>query len=110
LKKSGECDRKFYLSFISPEEESETMKCPHCGQNIGEEKCPSCGSEVFPDSLFCHRCGKKMERPGTESKPPEEEKTDFSKRVLCSDGTCIGVVNEQGFCKVCGKPYTGEPL
>ena len=24
---------------------------------------------------------------------------------LCSDGTCIGVINEKGFCKVCGKPY-----
>ena len=33
---------------------------------------------------------------------------DFSKRVLCSDGTCIGVINENGVCNECGKPYTGE--
>jgi hypothetical protein len=37
----------------------------------------------------------------------ESEESDFSKRILCSDGNCIGVVNEQGVCKVCGKPYTG---
>lgn len=30
---------------------------------------------------------------------------DPSKRILCSDGACIGVVNDKGFCKVCGKPY-----
>jgi hypothetical protein len=28
---------------------------------------------------------------------------------LCSDGNCIGVVNEKGVCHICGKPYTGEP-
>jgi hypothetical protein len=38
----------------------------------------------------------------------EDETVDFSKRILCSDGNCIGVINEQGFCKVCGKPYTGD--
>jgi hypothetical protein len=33
---------------------------------------------------------------------------DFSRRVLCSDGTCIGVIDERGICRVCGKPYTPE--
>ncbi len=84
------------------------MKCPHCGREIGERNCPSCGSKVFDESLFCHRCGIKIERPAAELPPPEEESFDFSRRVLCSDGNCIGVVNERGFCKVCGKPYTAE--
>jgi len=35
---------------------------------------------------------------------------DFSKRILCSDGACIGVVNEQGICKVCGKPSKERSL
>ena len=87
------------------------MKCPHCGQNLAAGSCASCGSEVFQESLFCHRCGSKLEK--AEAKPvaveAEAEKPDFSKRILCSDGTCIGVVNEQGVCKVCGKPYTGDP-
>ena len=37
----------------------------------------------------------------------DDEGFDPSKRILCSDGTCIGVVNQKGFCKVCGKPYIG---
>jgi hypothetical protein len=38
----------------------------------------------------------------------DEDEIDFSKRVLCSDGTCIGVINEHGVCSECGKPYTEE--
>jgi hypothetical protein len=85
------------------------MKCPHCGQNLAAGSCPSCGSEVFEESLFCHRCGSKLEKPKAKPKTVEGEDLDFSKRILCSDGTCIGVVNEQSVCKVCGKPYTGGP-
>ena len=45
--------------------------------------------------------------PSTEKKSHDryEDTFDPSKRILCSDGTCIGVVNDKGFCKVCGKPY-----
>jgi hypothetical protein len=35
-----------------------------------------------------------------------EEKVDFSERTLCSDGNCIGTINEKGICNICGKPYT----
>jgi hypothetical protein len=38
-----------------------------------------------------------------------EDPLDFSKRVLCSDGTCTGVIGKDGRCRTCGKPYTGEP-
>ena len=84
------------------------MKCPHCGQSLGGQICPSCGSEVLKESLYCHRCGQKLE--SLPSGPPavEEGQIDFSQRILCSDGTCIGVVNEKGICKVCGKSYTGQ--
>jgi len=85
------------------------MKCPHCGQNLAAGSCASCGSEVFEESLFCHRCGSKLEKPESRPKTVEGEEPDLSRRILCSDGTCIGVVNEQGFCKVCGKRYTGDP-
>ena len=99
------------ISYPSPfnlEKELLAMKCPHCGQNIGVRTCPACGSEVLEEGLFCHRCGKKLETPEAEPKPAEED-SDFSRRKLCSDGTCIGVINEHGFCKICGKPYTGDP-
>jgi len=83
------------------------MKCSHCGQSLGDRSCPACRAELLQESLFCHRCGRSLE---AASSPPaaESEESDFSKRILCSDGNCIGVVNEQGVCKVCGKPYTEE--
>ncbi len=83
------------------------MRCSHCGQSLGDRSCPVCRAEVLEGSLFCHRCGRSLE--AAASPPPVEgEEDDFSKRILCSDGNCIGVVNEQGLCKVCGKPYSGE--
>ena len=85
------------------------MKCPHCGQRLAGRSCPSCGSDTLEESLFCHRCGKNLEKAELQPKPAEGDDLDISKRILCSDGNCIGVVNEQGVCKVCGKPYTGDP-
>jgi hypothetical protein len=29
---------------------------------------------------------------------------DFSKRIPCNDGTCIGTINTDGVCSICGKP------
>jgi tetratricopeptide (TPR) repeat protein len=29
---------------------------------------------------------------------------DFSKRIPCSDESCIGIINEKGICNICGKP------
>ena len=83
------------------------MKCSHCGQSLGARSCPDCRAEVLEESLFCHRCGRALEAAPLQP-PGESEETDFSRRILCSDGNCIGVVNEQGVCKVCGKPYAGE--
>ena len=31
---------------------------------------------------------------------------DVSERVLCNDGSCVGVINEKGVCNICGKPYS----
>lgn len=37
-----------------------------------------------------------------------DENEDWEKRVLCSDGSCIGTIGADGRCKECGKPYDGE--
>jgi hypothetical protein len=29
---------------------------------------------------------------------------DFSERLLCSDGTCVGTINDRGICNICAKP------
>jgi Txe/YoeB family toxin of Txe-Axe toxin-antitoxin module len=30
---------------------------------------------------------------------------NFNDRTLCSDGNCIGIIDKNGHCKNCGKPY-----
>jgi hypothetical protein len=33
---------------------------------------------------------------------------EWDRRVLCSDGNCIGIIGADGRCKTCGKSYEGE--
>ncbi|CAB1076172.1 hypothetical protein D1AOALGA4SA_3969 [Olavius algarvensis Delta 1 endosymbiont] len=33
---------------------------------------------------------------------------DWDRRVLCSDGNCIGVIGADGRCKECGKIFEGD--
>jgi len=35
-------------------------------------------------------------------------KNDWNKRVLCSDGNCIGVIGSDGRCRECGKKYEDD--
>jgi hypothetical protein len=76
------------------------MKCPRCDETLPFILCPDCSGEIAEKSLYCSWCGHPIQK---------EEESDFSERKLCSDGNCIGVINEQGRCNICGKPYTGEP-
>lgn len=78
------------------------MRCPRCDQPLPSIVCPECGGEIPEKSLYCCWCGRPIEKE-------EEAVGDFSDRKLCSDGNCIGVINEQGVCNICGKPYTGDP-
>ena len=50
-----------------------------------------------------------------ETAPEQTEEEDitptaeeWARRILCSDGNCIGVIGPGGSCKECGKPYEGE--
>jgi hypothetical protein len=79
------------------------MECPHCRQALPALVCVKCGGETPADSRFCSRCGTQVQ--AAEKKGGD----DFSDRRLCSDGACIGVINEQGVCNICSKPYTGDP-
>lgn len=36
----------------------------------------------------------------------KKTKEDSSQRILCSDGNCIGTINENGVCNICGKPHS----
>ena len=92
------------------------MLCEKCSQEVEAAViCGRCGNSIIALGEFCYCCGSRLqssEEPDGASeriageKPPDD--MDFSTRILCSDGACIGVVNEQGICKVCGKPYAPE--
>jgi hypothetical protein len=79
------------------------MLCEKCGQEVEHVTCPICSASVLTLGDYCYSCGARL-----ASETAEEADPDFSDRVLCSDGACIGVINEEGVCKVCGKPYAPE--
>ncbi len=83
------------------------MLCEKCGKDTDSVRCEGCGETILRLGSFCYRCGIALNVP---DKPEikEIEDSDFSQRVLCSDGTCIGVINTEGICKVCGKPYSPD--
>ena len=77
------------------------MKCPHCGEALPILLCSECGAEAPAGSLYCCQCGSPVRKE-------EGEKVDSAERTLCSDGNCIGTINENGICNICGKPTAGE--
>jgi len=77
------------------------IRCPKCDYQFSTSLCEACGAENLRESSYCCRCGMEL--------ATEETPIDWESRKLCSDGTCIGVINEQGVCNICGKAYGGKP-
>ncbi|MFO7688840.1 MAG: hypothetical protein R6V60_22395 [Desulfobacterales bacterium] len=48
------------------------------------------------------------EKPGLSEEDAVPEDSNWDRRILCSDGNCIGVIGPDGRCKECGRPYEGE--
>jgi hypothetical protein len=81
----------------------------------------SCIGVIGPDGK-CKECGKLYDGKQTDTpengqtkithpsdQPPSSSEEiisdeEWDRRVLCSDGTCIGVIGPDGKCKECGKP------
>lgn len=82
------------------------IRCPECDYEFPTSICDSCGAVNLRDSSYCCQCGEEFI---AKKLTGEETSIDWENRRLCSDGNCIGVINEQGMCNICGKPYTGEP-
>jgi len=78
------------------------MKCPHCGEILASVVCPECGGETLEGGLYCSRCGKPARVQKVEA--------DFSERIPCRDGNCVGTINEKGVCNICGNPLVGEAV
>jgi uncharacterized CHY-type Zn-finger protein len=83
------------------------MVCEKCAQEIETVICGRCNTTVARMGEYCYACGARLEE---KREREAEADDDFDNRVLCSDGTCIGVINEKGVCKVCGKPYEPESV
>jgi hypothetical protein len=70
----------------------------------------TCIGVIGPDGR-CKECGKPYKKELAEENNIEEQELednqelDLENRVLCVDGTCIGVIGPDGRCKECGKPY-----
>lgn len=77
------------------------IRCPKCDYEFPASICDSCGAQNLRESSYCCQCGEEL--------IVEETPVNWEKRRLCSDGNCIGVINEEGVCNICGNPYTGEP-
>ena len=78
----------------------------------------SCIGTIGPDGK-CKECGKPYEgrlpegtitesvheiTPEEQISADDQSNDDWDKRVLCSDGSCIGTIGPDGKCKECGKP------
>ncbi|HUJ69755.1 MAG TPA: hypothetical protein VLW86_09540 [Syntrophorhabdales bacterium] len=89
------------------------MQCEKCEQDVETRVCGGCGQTVLRLGPYCYFCGRGLEGQVSrnQAEPSEgsgADEIDFSTRILCSDGACIGVINDQGVCKICGKPYKPE--
>lgn len=85
-----------------------TVLCETCSKEFGSVACPQCKEEILRLGPYCYLCGAELVVVEEHDAGPAEEDDDFSKRVLCTDGACIGVIDEKGVCKVCGKPYVPD--
>ncbi|MGD9332933.1 MAG: hypothetical protein PVJ53_16585 [Desulfobacterales bacterium] len=82
--------------------------CKECGR-------PGQGGSVPADTLQETATEPAADDPQDPAEPPEEapageisangdDDDDWSRRRLCPDGNCIGVIGPDGRCKECGRP------
>jgi len=64
--------------------------------------CEDCGKDVSTLAPACPHCG----RPAGMVDKKIRDRILAGERILCSDGTCVGSLGEDGNCRVCGKSYT----
>jgi len=77
-----------------------------CIGTVGPDgRCKECGKQYEGELTADH--GKQSVKPAAAPEavqPQSDSDDDWDKRVLCSDGACIGVIGPDGKCKECGKP------
>lgn len=82
------------------------LNCEKCGHEIETLDCGNCGGKNPTDAQYCCYCGKPFQDKVSGKKEKKDKKGDpydIENRVLCPDGSCIGIINEKGVCTECGK-------
>lgn len=70
------------------------------------KKCPVCAEIIKLEAIKCRFCGEQFDPEDVARLAAQRRSEDsFENRVLCSDGSCIGVIGPSGRCNVCGKLY-----
>ena len=81
-----------------------------CIGTIGADgKCRECGKPyegVLPEGHGTESTHQPVMEETKQVSSDATESDDWDKRVLCSDGNCIGVIGPDGKCKECGKPLS----
>jgi hypothetical protein len=80
-----------------------------CIGTIGTDgKCKECGKAYEGKLPEEHDVSSAQPATVQKQKPVSADEADldddWEKRVLCSDGACIGVIGPDGSCRECGKP------
>lgn len=76
------------------------LDCENCGFSPRTKTCSACDETVPAWAKFCPFCGQEV-----KNAPPLEGTDPFSmeNRRLCPDGNCIGILDADSRCVVCGK-------
>jgi hypothetical protein len=96
------CSDETCIGVIGPD-----GRCKECGQPYqGDLDQDATDPHLDPDEELLE--AEDPELVAVVENPDREENTisdeDWEKRILCSDESCIGVIDSDGRCKECGKP------
>jgi predicted amidophosphoribosyltransferase len=70
------------------------LKCEKCGHEPAARDCPACDEPAPLWAKFCPHCGAELLEAAGEV---------MGDRRLCPDGNCIGILDENGRCVICGQ-------
>ncbi|MDR1545887.1 MAG: hypothetical protein LBU12_04100 [Deltaproteobacteria bacterium] len=73
------------------------LVCQQCGAVTPSDACSKCDQQAPLWAKFCPHCGQDLT---TRRNAQGQKKT---KRQLCSDESCIGIIGDDGVCTDCGQ-------
>jgi len=96
------CSDESCIGVIGPDGRCKECGTPYEGE-LPEVEVPT------PETEDVSQSEPEPEDALAEDPQESDDDDDWSRRKLCSDGNCIGVIGPDGKCKECGKTYTGAP-